>query len=161
MHINLNMCFVCSKESSHQTVLLSTHNICFGWEIKKIALPYAFLSGGLQSLSVLLAVFKIDKIKEAVENTIILLCFQDLSDPRFFFYLTSLILTNTIDVKHVGVIDAHCVTWTYFWAALFLTNAQMPVNKNNLVFFLDNYTHFRLYISYYKLNARIIHHWSL
>ena len=30
--ISLNMCFGCSKE---ETVLLSTHNICFGWEIKK------------------------------------------------------------------------------------------------------------------------------
>ena len=30
-----------------ETVLLSTHNICFGWEIKKIIFQYALLSGGL------------------------------------------------------------------------------------------------------------------
>ena len=36
---NFSICFVCSKEPSHwdrliETVLLSTHNICFGWEIR-------------------------------------------------------------------------------------------------------------------------------
>ena len=30
-----------------EMVLLSTHNICFGWEIKKIIFQYALLSGGL------------------------------------------------------------------------------------------------------------------
>ena len=30
-----------------ETVLLSTHNICFGWEIKKIIFQYTLLSGGL------------------------------------------------------------------------------------------------------------------
>ena len=30
------MWFGCSKEPSHWYVLLSTHNICFGWEIQKI-----------------------------------------------------------------------------------------------------------------------------
>ena len=30
-----------------ETVLLSTHNICFGLEIKKIVLQYTLLSGGL------------------------------------------------------------------------------------------------------------------
>ena len=30
-----------------ETVLLSTHNICFGLEIKKIGFQYALLSGGL------------------------------------------------------------------------------------------------------------------
>ena len=30
-------------------VLLSTHNICFGWEIKKKKFSYTFLSGGLLS----------------------------------------------------------------------------------------------------------------
>ena len=29
------MCFGCSKELI-ETVLLSTHNICFGWEIRKL-----------------------------------------------------------------------------------------------------------------------------
>ena len=30
-----------------ETVLLSTHNICFGLEIKKIIFQYTLLSGGL------------------------------------------------------------------------------------------------------------------
>ena len=33
-----------------ETVLLSTHNICFGWELKKIIFQYALLSGGLYYL---------------------------------------------------------------------------------------------------------------
>ena len=41
------MCFGCSKEQFIETVLLSTHNICFGGEIRKIIFKYAFLSGGL------------------------------------------------------------------------------------------------------------------
>ena len=32
-----------------ETVLLSTHNICFGLEIKKIVFHYTLLSGGLIS----------------------------------------------------------------------------------------------------------------
>ena len=32
-----------------EMVLLSTHNICLGWEIKKIVFQYALLSGGLGS----------------------------------------------------------------------------------------------------------------
>ena len=28
--VNLNMCFGCSKNRLNETVLLSTHNICFG-----------------------------------------------------------------------------------------------------------------------------------
>ena len=35
---------------SKETVLLSTHNICFGWEIKKIVFQYAVISEGLKSL---------------------------------------------------------------------------------------------------------------
>ena len=46
LSISLNMCFVCSKD---ETVLLSTHNICFV-ENKKISFSYAILSGGLKSL---------------------------------------------------------------------------------------------------------------
>ena len=30
-----------------ETTLLSTHNICFGWEIRKIIFSYTLLSGGL------------------------------------------------------------------------------------------------------------------
>ena len=36
--ITLSICFGCSKEPSHWDVLLSTHNICFGWEIRKFIL---------------------------------------------------------------------------------------------------------------------------
>ena len=32
-----------------ETVLLITHNICFGWEIKKLIFQYALLSEGLYS----------------------------------------------------------------------------------------------------------------
>ena len=31
LSINLNICFGCSKKN-----LLSTHSICFGWEIRKL-----------------------------------------------------------------------------------------------------------------------------
>ena len=34
--INFNIRFGCPKEPSFQTVLLSTHNICFGSKIRKI-----------------------------------------------------------------------------------------------------------------------------
>ena len=33
--ISLNMCFGAQKNLLIETVLLSTHNICFGWEIQK------------------------------------------------------------------------------------------------------------------------------
>ena len=33
-----------------ETVLLSTHNICFGGEIRKIIFQYALLSGGLRDM---------------------------------------------------------------------------------------------------------------
>ena len=43
------MSFGCSKDSSHRydSVLLSTHNICFIWEIRRIYFSYVLLSGGL------------------------------------------------------------------------------------------------------------------
>ena len=41
------MCFGHSKECLIETVLLSTHNICFGREIREIIFQYALLSGGL------------------------------------------------------------------------------------------------------------------
>ena len=34
-----------------ETVLLSTHNICFGWEIRKLFFWYALLTRGLAGLS--------------------------------------------------------------------------------------------------------------
>ena len=37
-----NICF------AREMVLLSTHNICFGWEIRKLIFWYAFLSKGLE-----------------------------------------------------------------------------------------------------------------
>ena len=49
--------------------------------------------------------------------------------PPFFFYLTTLILTKRIDVKHVDV-NVYRVTKTYFWEhLLFGTKAQMPYNS--------------------------------
>ena len=41
------MCFGCSKNRLIETVLLSTHNICFGLEIRKIIFSCALLSDGL------------------------------------------------------------------------------------------------------------------
>ena len=35
------------KNRLDETVLLSTHNICLGWEIRKIIFSYTLLSGGL------------------------------------------------------------------------------------------------------------------
>ena len=37
-----------------ETVLLSTHNICFGWEIRKLICNYSYLSEGLLYKSLLL-----------------------------------------------------------------------------------------------------------
>ena len=37
----------------------------------------------------------------------------------------------------------------------------MSAIQNNLVFFLDRYTHLRLYISYRKHNAQILNYWSV
>ena len=44
--INLNVCFVCSKEPSFDSSF-GTHNICFGREMKRIVFQYALLLGGL------------------------------------------------------------------------------------------------------------------
>ena len=38
------------KNSLIETIRLSTHNICFGWEIKKIVFQYALLSGALNRI---------------------------------------------------------------------------------------------------------------
>ena len=32
-----------------ETVLLSTHNMCYGWEMRKIIFEYTLVSGGLIS----------------------------------------------------------------------------------------------------------------
>ena len=59
-------------------------------------------------------------------------------------------------------VNVYCVTKTYFWEhPLFWTKAQMPWIQNNLVFFLEIYTHLRLYISDHMHNARILNYWSL
>ena len=45
--ISLNMCFGCSKNRLIEIVLLvllSTNNICFGWEIRKLSFNYTLLS---------------------------------------------------------------------------------------------------------------------
>ena len=39
--------FVAQKNGLIETVLLSAHNICFHWEIRKLTLSYAFLNKGL------------------------------------------------------------------------------------------------------------------
>ena len=40
--ISINICFGCLI----QTVLLSAHNVCFGWEIRKLIFWYALLKSG-------------------------------------------------------------------------------------------------------------------
>ena len=47
LSISLNMCFGAQKNRLSEVVLLSTHNICFGWEIRKIMFRYTPVSGGL------------------------------------------------------------------------------------------------------------------
>ena len=42
-----------------ETVLLSTHNICFCLEIKKIVFQFALLSGGLENVLTLSAITKL------------------------------------------------------------------------------------------------------
>ena len=44
------------------TVLLSTHNICLGREIRKIFYKYTFLSGGLTDSTVMLLLSDADRI---------------------------------------------------------------------------------------------------
>ena len=59
MHINMRLfpypsistCVLgAQKNRLIETVLSSTHNICFGWEIKIINFKYALLSGGLSGI---------------------------------------------------------------------------------------------------------------
>ena len=45
--INLSLCLGAQKNRLTEAVLLSTQNLCFGWEIKKIVFQYPLLSGGL------------------------------------------------------------------------------------------------------------------
>ena len=52
--ISFNICFECSKEPLIETVLLSTHNICFGWEIRKLNFLYALLTKVLVCFNFLL-----------------------------------------------------------------------------------------------------------
>ena len=53
----------------------------------------------------------------------------------FFFYLTTLILTNRIDVQHVDV-NVYRVTKTYFGSIpYFELRPKCPAIQNNLVFF--------------------------
>ena len=40
------------KDRLIETVLLSTHNICFGWEIEKIIFSYVLLSGDLLNVNI-------------------------------------------------------------------------------------------------------------
>ena len=43
------MCFGAQKNCLIETILLSTHNICFGREIRKIIFNYTLLFGGPES----------------------------------------------------------------------------------------------------------------
>ena len=42
----MQTCVLGTQKNRHiETVLLSTHNICFGWEIRKIIFQYALFPG--------------------------------------------------------------------------------------------------------------------
>ena len=49
---NIIMFWLRNKKNNflNETVLLSTHNMCFGLEIRKIIFSYAYLSGGLADI---------------------------------------------------------------------------------------------------------------
>ena len=51
--IKLNMCYGAKTNRLIETVLLSTHNICFGCVLRKIIFCYALLSGGLNYMDTL------------------------------------------------------------------------------------------------------------
>ena len=59
------------KNRLSETVLLSTHNICVGLEIKKIVLQYALLSGGIV---VVTSLFTVAPIVVVLCMFIVLLC---------------------------------------------------------------------------------------
>ena len=91
LSISLNMCFGCLKEPSHR-VLLSTHNICFGLEIRKIIFSYTLLSGGLVVLMKMNTI-KLNHLENSITYCIIpQTCFFMGHSPCMFFF--SLILTK-------------------------------------------------------------------
>ena len=45
--IIFSICFGCSEDRLTETVLLSTHNICIGWELRKLFFCYALLTEGM------------------------------------------------------------------------------------------------------------------
>ena len=49
LHVCLNVCFGAQKNRLIETVLLSTHNICFDSEIRKISFTNALLYRGLEN----------------------------------------------------------------------------------------------------------------
>ena len=54
--------------------------------------------------------------------------------PRFFFYSTTLILTYTINFKHVDV-NVQRVTKTYFWGhPLFKLRPECPVKSFSIIY---------------------------
>ena len=62
--IILNMCLGAQKNRLIETVLLSTHNICFRLEIRKIIFQYTLLSGGLIRTCFLHSVFDVSKVSD-------------------------------------------------------------------------------------------------
>ena len=66
-----------------ETVLLSTHNICFGCEIRKIIFSHTLLSGGLS--------YSLIQLELSENLTIALLqCFACSKRPEFLRILTSI-----------------------------------------------------------------------
>ena len=51
--ISFNICFGCSKNHLIEMVLLSTHNICFGWEIRKLNFRYTLITKVLKECMII------------------------------------------------------------------------------------------------------------
>ena len=81
-----------------ETVLLSTHNICFGWEIRKLFFWYALLTKGLDK-----AIF----IREQIQcNLKFLDTFQ--TWPTFQFYSN---LNSTVNKQQISLLKLDPYNW--------------------------------------------------
>ena len=50
--MSLNICLGAQKNRLIETVLFSTHNLCFGREIRKLFFNYALISHGQNSVNI-------------------------------------------------------------------------------------------------------------
>ena len=67
--ISLNICFECPKEPSHRDTFLSTHKICFGYEIRKIVFgTYSNLEACSLESSIAKLVEWLQSLKQCFKN---------------------------------------------------------------------------------------------